>query len=181
MTILADVGIPMLFWQLPLAVAVFVPIVVIEALIAWPILRQPLWPVTLRVCAANAISTFVGVPIAWAFMVIVEMVTGGGRSTGYNTPWAAFQSIVLSAPWLVPDEIQLRWLVPAATLVLLIPYFFASLLIERWWMVRRWRNLPESRVALAAWVGNFVTYGGLALWAGYHLYYGLQGHSTVHH
>ena len=33
--------------------------------------------------------------------------------------------------------------------------------------------------ALAVWVGNIVTYCGLALWAGYHLHRGLPVHSAA--
>jgi hypothetical protein len=177
--LIADAGIPMLAWQFPLAVALFVPVVVVESVIAWLILREPLWPVASRICFANAVSTFVGIPMAWVFMVLTEGIIGGGRFTGYGSPWATFQSVVLSAPWLPPDDIQLRWLVPAATLVLLVPYFFVSLAVERWMMLMRWRNLPRSRVFSAAWIGNVVTYCGLATWASYLLYRGVRAHTAT--
>ena len=128
---------------------------------------------------ANALSTFVGIPIAWVLMVIIEIATGGGRATGFDTPWAAFQSVVVSAAWLVPYEDQLHWLIPAATLVLLVPYFFVSLFVERWMMLRRWKELPRARVSLAAWIGNVVTYVGFAAWTGYHLYRALPSHSEA--
>jgi hypothetical protein len=85
---------------------------------------------------------------------------------------------VLSAAWLVPYENQLHWLIPAATLVLLVPYFFVSVLVERWMMIRRWRELPRGRVALAAWVGNGVTYLGFAVWTGWLLYRALRDHAA---
>jgi hypothetical protein len=65
--------------------------------------------------------------------------------------------------------------VPAATLVLLVPYFFVSVAVERWVLRQCWRTLPLSRVALAAWAGNAVTYCGLGFWAWYQLQAAVHG------
>ena len=175
MSFIADAGIPMLFWQWPLAIAVLVPVIAVETVIAWAVLRQPLVAVARRVGIANAASTMIGIPLAWLFMVIVELLSGGGSFSGFATPWAAFQSIVLSAPWLPPHEAPiLRWLIPAATIVLLVPYFLVSLAIEKRMMLRRWPSLPPSRVVAAAWLGNLATYAALAAWAFVKFHQGLH-------
>lgn len=158
-TVLANAGVPMLFWQLPVAAVALLPIVAVESLIAWPILQQRLLPVAGRVLTANALSTFVGIPLAWIGMVIVNIATTGGTVHEFRTPMDAFKSIVLQASWLIPYEDQLNWLIPAATLVLLVPYFFVSLFVERWWLKRSFGEVTYARVTLAAWVGNLVTYG----------------------
>jgi hypothetical protein len=162
--ILANAGVPMLFWQLPVAAVALVPIVVVESLIAWPMLGKRFSAVAGRVFAANAISTFFGIPLAWIGMVIVNLAIAGGTAHGFGTPLAAFKSVVLQAAWLIPYEDQLRWLVPAATLVLLVPYFFVSVFVERWWLKRRFTDVATTRVAAAAWVGNLVTYGAFAVY-----------------
>jgi hypothetical protein len=128
-TLLANAGVPMIFWQMPVAAIALLPIVVVESLVATPILKQPLGRVALRVLAANALSTFVGVPIAWIGMLVVNIATTGTRAHGFDTPWKAFQSVVLQASWLVPYEDQLVWLIPAATLILLVPYFLVSVFV----------------------------------------------------
>ena len=149
-TLLANAGVPMIFWQMPVALVVLLPIVLLESLVALPILKQPVGPVALRVLAANALSTFVGVPIAWIGMLIVNIVTTGTRAHGFDTPWDAFQSIVLQASWLVPYENQLVWLIPAATLTLLVPYFLVSVLVERW-LLRRMFPTVQPEIGRASW------------------------------
>jgi hypothetical protein len=160
--ILANAGVPMIFWQLPVAVVALLPIVAIESLIAWPILNQRLPHVVLAILKGNAVSAFIGIPLAWIGMLIVNIATTGGTVHEFRTPMAAFKSIVLQASWLIPYEDQLRWLIPAATLVLLVPYFFVSVFVERFWLRRRFNECEIGRVALAAWAANFVTYAGLA-------------------
>jgi hypothetical protein len=163
--VLANAGIPMIFWQMPIAAAALLPVVGIEALIAWPILKQRFLSIVGNVFMANAISTFVGIPLAWIGMVIVNLVATGGTAHEFRTPMAAFKSIVLQASWLIPYEHQiLLWLVPAATLVLLVPYFFVSVVVERWWLRRQFREVKVARIATAAWIANAITYGGLAVY-----------------
>ncbi|MGC3970007.1 MAG: hypothetical protein QM775_22580 [Pirellulales bacterium] len=172
-TLLANVGLPMLFWQMPVATIVFFPIVLVESLIALRIFKQRFVPIFLRMSAANALSTFVGVPVAWIGMLMVNFATAGGRWDGYSTPLKAFKSVVLQASWLAPHEEQMIWLVPAATLVLLVPYFLASVFIERWLLRQLFPDLETGRVSRAAWIANVVSYGGLAAYTAFWLFRGL--------
>jgi hypothetical protein len=178
--VLANAGIPMIFWQMPVAAAALLPVVAIETLIAWPILRQRFLPVVWNVFTANAISTFAGIPLAWIGMVIVNLVTTGSTVHEFRTPMAAFKSIVLQSSWLIPYESQiLFWLVPAATLVLLVPYFFVSVFVERWWLRRRFREVGVARIATTAWIANAITYGGFAVYTVLWLRRALAGESTA--
>src|SRR5688500_17311158 len=98
--VVANAGMPMLALHMPALVLALVPIVAIEALIlargfAVPWIRT-LWPTG----AANLASTFVGVPVAWGALLVLEMVTAGAVDYGFATPLARFKSIVLQAPWL---------------------------------------------------------------------------------
>lgn len=162
--LLANAGVPMLFWQLPVAVAALVPVIVIESLLAWPILRTRFVDVVVKVAGANTISTLVGIPLTWIGLVIVNIATTGGTAHEFHTPLAAFKSIVLQASWLIPYDNIMHWLIPAATLVLLVPYFFVSVFVERWWLRRRLADVPVARIAFAAWIGNLVTYSMFAVY-----------------
>jgi hypothetical protein len=55
-------------------------------------------------------------------------------------------------------------LIPAATLVLLVPYFFVSVFSERWWLLRRFGRRAFFRVAITSWLANALTYTGLAVY-----------------
>jgi hypothetical protein len=156
--VVANAGVPMLAFHMPAFVLALVPIVAIEALIlarrfAVPWIRT-LWPT----CAANLASTFIGVPVAWGALLALEIVTTGGGGHGFATPWAKFKTIVLQAPWLIPHEAQLYWLIPVANLVLLPFYFFASVFVERWIIRRFYRGVPVQRVDRAVWLANSVSY-----------------------
>ncbi|HEY2344210.1 MAG TPA: hypothetical protein VGH90_14295, partial [Chthoniobacteraceae bacterium] len=73
MTILANIGVPMITVQWPLMIAALVPVIIVESLL----IRR--WiPLSYREAfegcsAANALSTFVGVPLAWLAMFLVQL------------------------------------------------------------------------------------------------------------
>jgi hypothetical protein len=165
----------MIFWQMPVAAVALLPIVLVESLVTLPIVKQRFGLTALRVLAANALSTFVGIPIAWIGMLIVNIATTGTRAHGFDTPWNAFQSVVLQASWLVPYEDQLVWLVPAATLILLGPYFLVSVFVERWLLRRQFRDVEPGRITRAAWLANAASYGGLAAYTVFWLVRALPG------
>ena len=172
----ADAGVPMLFVTWPAMLLALIPIVLIEAWILKPRLRlgtrKSLWLASL----ANLASTIVGIPVAWVLLVMLEMAaTNGGTAMGLSTPWQKFLAVTIQAPWLIPYESDLHWMVPAATLALLPAYFVASWLIEYGVILallrRRAASAPEDQspetparaVLHAAFSANLTSYAILAV------------------
>ena len=165
----ADIGLPMIFLTLPSLAIALVPIVCVEGVILAKHLvlrfRSVLWPSTL----ANLVSTIIGVPITWGILLVLELLTGGG--TGAHLPWSVQRILYVTfwAPWLPPAESDLYWMVPVATLSLMVPFCVASWLLESEVL---WRTLLRSdavvaqglhpRVRKAALWANLASYSGLA-------------------
>lgn len=113
---------------------------------------------------ANLLSTLVGFPILWIALVAVQMLVGGGGVPQVAEPWYSVYSVTVQSPWLLPDEDSLYWMIPTAGMVLLIPAFFVTVLIERWVYRRTFRESPHvAEVTSATWRMHFVSYGLLFL------------------
>jgi len=162
--ILANAGVPMLFVQMPLLL-IFLPIIIaVEALLCrrWlAISWRQAWKWT---SIANGLSTVVGFPILWIALVIVQMLVVGGGVPKLAEPWFSIYTVTVQAAWLLPFEERLYWMIPTACLVLLIPSFLVTVIIEK--EIYR-RSFAESRgtvgVTRATWRMHFVTYGLLAV------------------
>ncbi len=159
--VLANVGLLMIFWQLPVLIIALLPTILLESVVARLHMKRPFLSLLGGTAAANAVSTFVGIPLAWLTMVLIEIFSGSDGAYGFATPFASFRSVVIQAAWLIPYEDEFYWLIPTATLVLLVPYFAASILVE--WLVLRkiWKAEPSRRVFTTAWRINLVSYAGL--------------------
>lgn len=121
----------MLFVTWPGMLLALVPVVAIEAWIAKPRLKLPVGRTLRYIAIANVVSTIVGIPITWLVLVGLELLsTRGGMGFGLYTPWRKVLAVTVQAPWLVPYESDLYWMVPAAALALLPAYFLASWGIE---------------------------------------------------
>src|SRR5262245_20923367 len=122
----ANIGLPMIFVELPFLVVALVPVVVLESIVyrsAFPITwRDSVWGAFL----ANFLSTFVGVPLAWVAQVVAQMMLGGGGMWGLDTPLLQLAAVTLQSAWLVPYGHELVWMVPAASLFLMLPCFLVS-------------------------------------------------------
>ena len=159
----ADAGVPMLALLWPASWIAFIPVVIIEAWIATRIIGLTWKPALIRSSIANATSTLVGIPLTWGALLIVELgLSGGGRAFGIETLPQKLFAAVVQAPWLIPYEEELDWLVPTAAIVLLVPFFFASVFIERWAFDRK-KQLEKPLVRLWSWKANLVTYGIMLL------------------
>jgi len=155
----ADTGVPMLALLWPASWIAFIPVVVIEAWVAKRILDLMWKPALIRSGIANAVSTLVGIPLTWGALVVVEMaLPGGGRAYGLDTLYQKLFAVVVQAPWLIPYESDLDWMIPAAAIVLLIPFFFVSVFVERWTFNIK-KQLDSSRVKYWSWKANLITYG----------------------
>lgn len=158
----ANIGLPMLAAVWPVSWLLLGPIAAIEAALARRLLEletRRAWRVSI---AANAVSTFVGLPLTWVLLVVIEMLTTGGRALGLDTPLALFQSVVLQAPWLIPyPEEVLPWMQLAAALVLCVPFCFMSVFVERFVVLRMQPDAPPAAVRRWSWRANLWTYGGI--------------------
>jgi len=163
--ILADVGVPMIFLQMPLMVAALVPVVFVEALLVRRWLRLPRGTVFAGVAVANLASTLLGVPLAWLAMLAVEFIVGLPLSltldhlhSNLNSPVLALLGCVIGSAWLPPAETQMHWMIPMALTSLLVASFFASVWLERLVCVRWWQTSDATSVRRAVFKANLASY-----------------------
>lgn len=128
----ANVGFPMIAIVWPLFWFALIPIILIEYY-AW----IKIFDIKLNrkifgaISIANVVSTLIGIPITWFILVVIELLLGGGRAfSNLNDFWQYFLGVTLQAPWLLPFEGQLYWMIPTACLVLFIPFYFMSCWLE---------------------------------------------------
>ncbi len=183
----ADAGVPMMALM---AVPMWASLLAIIPLEAWVATRRlgTSWGRSLRVSAiANLVSTVAGVPLTWIVLTVGELgLTGLGSAfapRGHLYPHMLIGEVgermvffFVTSPWLYPDENALYWMVPAAALLLLVPFFFASVWIE-YRVARRMLGRDQApRILAWAWRANMVSYILLALVPAAWL-----GHNLLHH
>lgn len=144
----ADTGVPMLFVTLPMMLLALIPIVAIEALVLSRTLAVRYWFTAGWTTVSNLLSTLLGVPLTWTVLVGVQIVTGGGVAhDALNTFRGRLLAVTWQAPWLIPYESELHWMIPAATLTLFVPFFFVSYAAE--YAVHKHTIRSHSRVSVA--------------------------------
>jgi hypothetical protein len=157
-----------------------IPIIVVEGFLCKKWLGITTWEAMKSNIFSNLASTVIGVPMAWAIMFCVEFATNGVvqwkfANQNWNSPIVNAILFLLSAAWIGPPGENELWLVPAAVLVLLVPFFLASYGIE-YLVVSHMVGMPEGgppnvgypRVRIAVRNANLITYGlmfvGTAIW-----------------
>ena len=103
-----------------------IPIIYIEQSILIKRLGVPAKLALKTSSLVNLMTTFIGVPITWGLLVLIQKVTGGGSVFGYTTIFQKILASIVNAPWLGPSE----GMIPIAYNVLLVPFFFASWYLE---------------------------------------------------
>ena len=180
LSLLADVGIPMIAFTLPAMIILLIPIIVVEGLLCKKWLRLTWWQAMKSNALSNLASTAIGVPIAWAVMFglgygTISLLDRANLIEKWHSPLAYVISIFLGSAWIPPTADDTLWTVPAATLCLLVPFFLASYAIEYAvvaWMVGMPEGGPPNvtypRVRIAVRNANLVTYGlmflGTSIW-----------------
>lgn len=159
----ANIGVPMLMLTLPGMFFALIPIIGLESYMIGRYLNLE-FSRSLRTAAfANVISTMAGMPVTWFVLVLLQMVTGGGYAYGVDTALKKFLAVTWQAPWLIPYEQELYWMIPAAAITLLVPFFFASWFIEYQTARQMLKDLPASLVQKAVMYANVTSYVLLGL------------------
>jgi hypothetical protein len=128
----ANAGVPMIGILYPGMGIMLVPVIMLEIVVLRRRLSAPLSLTARMVTVSNLVSTLVGVPLTWVALVVLQGVTGAGGPVGppFETLAGKMLAVTWQAPWMMPYESDMYWMVPVAAMVLLIPFFFASWLIE---------------------------------------------------
>jgi hypothetical protein len=161
MAILADAGVPMLFVEYPAMLCGLIPVILVEFVVARKMLKVAPASAFKGVAIANLISTVIGFPLLWILLVLVELSVGGGSGHGLRTFWSRVYAVTVQAPWLIPYESELKWMIPLAFLYLMIPAFFTSVFLERWIWRKYWQGQDCSNLRRFSWVAHVVSYAVL--------------------
>ena len=153
----------MLALHLPAMLILLAPICIIEYFVASRALTMPRRWVANGVLWANLATTLLGIPLTWAAMLGLELATTGAKPQDVDTLPGLLSTIFLQASWLDLPKPGYEWTISAATMVLLVPYFFVSVLFERLVLRYLWDGPPRSMIDRICWKANSITYGVLAL------------------
>ncbi len=80
-------------------------------------------------------------------------------------------AVTLQAPWLIPYQDHMAWMIPAASLVLLLPFYVGSVFVEYWVLKVRWHAAGQSPKIRGVMLANALSYAGLALYYGAQLWF----------
>lgn len=162
---LANVALPAF---LPHSFATLIGILVIAAIEGWFVMRALDLPFakSYRLSIfANWMSTIAGIPLAWLlWMLGLVPVSMGVSALGLQSHPLVATSFLQTAHsgGFIPNEwSQVGSAV--AWLILLVPFLFGSIWIERRTIAKRLPDCDRSKISKAVIRGNLVTYGGFLL------------------
>lgn len=142
----ANVGLPMIALLLPPAWTLLVPIVVLEAAVGSLKFGVPFGRALKAQAFANALSTIIGLPLAWCALAVLQL-SCCGTALGLETPARRIYAVTVQAPWLIPYEHDFWWMIPAASVVLASLFCALSIVLE-YPIVKRFAG---SDFAATAW------------------------------
>ena len=162
----ADMGIPMLAWAWPWMIVSLIPIIIIESLYIQRSLKLSFGRTLKVMSIANIESTLIGIPITWVAWVIIEIILGYMGTLVFENLHVSLPesasllfALTVGAAWLTPAESNLYWMVPTASLVLLIPFFYVSWLLERRRTKRLLKEYDPANIKKATFIANLCSYG----------------------
>lgn len=128
----AKAGVPMIFLSFPVMLVALLPIIFLEGCIYKRKLETAFKDSLSSSAAANALSTLGGFPLAWGLLLIVELITTGGRcGPGFDTLPKTIWTAIVESAWLCPWQDPLYRLIPVAFINSLVVAFFLSVSMER--------------------------------------------------
>jgi len=165
----------MLPFAFPVILVFLIPVIGIEALYIRLRLRTG-WRNTIAATTkANLVTMLLGFPLTWLIFFILEMILwavitfsdlglsrfGVHVHFPLSTRLTDFLIIVTSAAWMGP--VAEKWAIPVAFVVLLIPSFVVSGIVESRLLDQKGWLWHEGRSTRAVWQANILSYFVLAV------------------
>jgi hypothetical protein len=157
----ANVAIPTLIPHWIGAFIVLVPVVVLEATVTKKRLQLP-FAVAFSVCRrANVKSTLIGIPLAYVVSFFLVMPLAGFiQQLTKLTFGTVFGSIFFIGGFI---DAPPGWLAGLATFLLLVPYYYVSVLIEKQSLEQSLPSIDPAQIRANAIVMNRASYIALGL------------------
>jgi hypothetical protein len=175
--ILANAGVPMLMLAFPAAFFLLIPVVGIEWWLARRLAGITSAAKVVGVAAANAVCMLAGWPLMWMALAALQIKLDPHGLSWPDSPIQKIASVTLEAAWLVPySEHDLYWKIPTAAMVLMIPAFFVSVVLERCVLHFFWRSEPSTELKRFVWRANIYSYALLIVFGLIWLLYAIVDH-----
>jgi hypothetical protein len=163
LTLIADAGVPMIVIEWPLMLCALVPVILIEAEVIRRRLSLPYARALSASAKANVLSTAAGVPLAWAAMLVVELVAAAPLFFALRK-WPSspisYVAQFFAVAWTGPPQYSF-WPIVLAAMLLLIPTFFVSVWLERPVYRRALAQAERALVDRSVWTANLASYSVL--------------------
>ncbi len=148
----ANAALPLVFLSLPGMALALVPVIAMESYVLMKILGLSMGSGLSVVFVANVVSTIVGLPVTWLLLLPLAKL-----------PEHEIPGVLWFMPLYGVEKYPKDWMVPAASLLLLIPYFFVSWFFEYRIAMHMLDGFEPQNLCYGVLVGNLVSYGILAL------------------
>lgn len=164
---LTSIGIPMIILILPSFWLLLIPIILIESWVFKRNLpnlsfREIFWPLTV----ANLFSALIAIPISWLFLIIIEFILSLFINKTFpqlSLSWQLLMGVTIQAPWILPFKNYFYWMIPIATIWLLIPFYFVSSWSEGL-ILTKFKLIPDkSSIKKISWKANLASYSFLLI------------------
>jgi hypothetical protein len=160
---LANAGVPMIAIVYPGMGIALLPVIILEVMVLRRLLDTAPGRTAVTVTVSNLVSTVLGVPLTWVALVLLQALTGGGGAgPSFDTLLGKILAVTWQAPWMMPYEADMYWMMPVAALVLLVPFFCVSWLIEYHVSRLILRTIDRVELRRAVLKANLVSYALLA-------------------
>jgi hypothetical protein len=158
----ADVAIGSIAFFEPAMFFLIIPVIILESMVMMKSLKNVKWhEIVEAVFMSNIFSMFIGYPIAWIFMAVIQLNipdSGGGSGLSHFL-WSIVYFLEEISPCVLLDTENI-WAIPMGFIFLQIPFFFVSCWIEFPICARCMKTLDVSRAEIksAVWKGNIISY-----------------------
>lgn len=158
---LVNPGLPVLFLALPVAFYLLIPIIAVETWRARKLAEVDAKHALAGVVAANTISAVVGWPLTWAIFAAMQgsIAPVGDPGHGALSPLRAIASGAVQTGWLALNDDWFYWMIPVAAVIVMIPAFVITLLIEGIVLKSCWRRVPTGVCLRFVFSANLYSFG----------------------
>ena len=170
----ADVGLPIIIVEWPFVILALGPVILVEAAVYRKRLGIPYGKALYPAGIANLVSTFIGYPLAWILRLIGQLVVVLLLSLAMQVlgvPETALGGKVVDSllmvgtgsAWMGPGAEDALWMLPAASLVGLVPAYFVSVYSEAWVLRRMMKGEEKTTTRALSYRANLASYAFLSV------------------